>query len=90
MPVWHTTIWNIPYYVKMTKSIFTDDHLYVIEKLKEARLDAGMNQEDVADMLGKTQSYLSKIEAGQRRIDIPQLREFSRLYKKDITYFIKD
>jgi len=28
------------------------------------------------------------VESGQRRIDIIQLKEFAKLYKKDIHYFI--
>ncbi|MEK7075252.1 MAG: helix-turn-helix transcriptional regulator, partial [Patescibacteria group bacterium] len=36
-----------------------------------------------------TQSYLSKIESGQRRFDVLQLKEFAKLYKKPLDYFVK-
>ena len=42
----------------------------MIEKLKKARLGAGLKQEDVASKLEKPQSYVSKIERGERRLDI--------------------
>ena len=73
----------------MTKAIFSKDHKYTIEQLKKARIEAGLDQADVAKLLGKTQPHISKIEAGQRRLDITQLKEFARIYKKDINYFIK-
>ena len=73
----------------MTKAIFSKDHKYTIEQLKKARIEAGLDQTDVAKLLGRTQPHISKIEAGQRRLDITQLREFSKVYKKPIDYFIK-
>lgn len=73
----------------MDKTIYTKDHKFIIEQLKKARFEAGFDQEKVAELLGKTQSYVSKIEAGQRRIDIIQLKEFSKIYKKDLDFFIK-
>jgi len=73
----------------MDKAIYTKDHKFIVEQLKKARIEAGFDQEKVAELLKKTQSYVSKIEAGQRRIDIVQLKEFSKIYKKDLDYFIK-
>lgn len=72
----------------MNKVIFTQDHKLVIKKLKEARLSVGLDQKKVAQKLGKTQSFISKIESGQRRVDIVQLKEFAKIYKKPISYFI--
>lgn len=57
--------------------------------VKKARLEAGLDQNDVARLLKRTQSYVSKLESGQRRIDITQLKELSRIYKKDIEFFLK-
>ena len=73
----------------MDKTIYTKDHKFIIEQLKKARIEAGFDQEKAAELLGKTQSYISKIEAGQRRIDIVQLKEFANIYKKSLDYFIK-
>ncbi|MDD3608086.1 MAG: helix-turn-helix transcriptional regulator [Candidatus Moranbacteria bacterium] len=73
----------------MSKAIYSKDHKYIVEQLKKARQEAGLDQADVAKLLGKTQSYISKIEAGQRRIDIITLKEFAKVYKKDINFFLK-
>lgn len=73
----------------MSKSIFSKDHKYLISQLKKAREGIGLEQEQVAKALGKTQSYVSKIESGQRRIDIVQLKAFAKIYKKRIEKFIK-
>ena len=73
----------------MTKAIFSKDHKHTVEQLKKARLGAGLDQSEVAKLLCKTQSHVSKIEAGQRRLDVVQIKEFSRIYKKDLSFFIK-
>jgi len=73
----------------MPKAIFSKDHKYTIKQLKKARNEAGLGQIEVAKLLDKTQSHLSKIEAGQRRLDITQLKEFAKIYKKDLSFFIK-
>lgn len=73
----------------MDKTIYSEDHKSLVGKLIQARKKKGLKQEDVAKLLGKTQSYVSKIEAGQRRIDIIQLKEFARIYNKKLSFFIK-
>ncbi|MCK9614716.1 MAG: helix-turn-helix domain-containing protein [Candidatus Omnitrophica bacterium] len=73
----------------MNKTIYTKGHKALVDKLIEARQDMGLNQEDVAKLLGRTQSYVSKIESGQRRIDIMQLKEFAKIYKKSLDFFVK-
>jgi len=73
----------------MSKGIYSKDHKYLVEQLKKARKEAGLDQSDVAKKLGKTQSYVSKIESGQRRIDVIQLKEFAKVYKRKLEYFIK-
>ncbi len=73
----------------MIKAIFSKDHKYTIEQLKKARIEVSLDQVDVAKLIGKTQPHVSKIEAGQRRLDIIQLKEFAKIYKKPLNYFIK-
>ena len=72
----------------MSKAIYSKDHKYIVEQLKKARQEAGLDQAEVAKLLGRTQSHVSKVEAGQRRIDVVQLKEFAKIYKKDIKHFL--
>ena len=76
--------------MNIKKSIYSPEYRTMIEKLKEARIAQGLTQQEVAKMLGVGQSFVSKIEAGQYRLDILQLRELAKLYKKKITYFLAD
>lgn len=74
----------------MKKAIYSPEHQYLVSQLKKARIEAGLDQTKAAKFLKRTQSYVSKVEAGQRRIDITQLKEFAHLYKRKLTFFIKD
>lgn len=61
----------------------------LLEKLRTARLDAGFTQVDASKKLKKPQSYISKIERGERKIEAIELGDFAQIYNKDINYFIK-
>lgn len=54
----------------MAKSVFTDEYRRLVALIVAARLDAGLTQEEVALSLGKPQSFVSKIENGDRRLDV--------------------
>ncbi len=73
----------------MNRVIYSKEHKHIIEQLKKAREKVGFDQKRVAKLLGKTQSYVSKVESGQRRLDVVQLKEFARIYKKSMDYFLK-
>ena len=72
----------------MKVSIYSKNHKILITRIKKARNDAGLGQEEAARLLGTTQSNISKIESGQRRIDVLQLKELARVYKKPASYFL--
>jgi len=72
----------------MSKTIYSKEHKYIVKQLKRARKEANLSQGEVAKLLNKTQSYISKIESGQRKIDVVQLKEFAKIYKKDLNFFI--
>jgi transcriptional regulator with XRE-family HTH domain len=74
----------------MGKTIYSKGHKVLVIKLIKARQEAKLRQEDAAELLGKTQSCISKIEAGQRRIDFIQLKEFAKIYKKSLSFFIEE
>ena len=73
----------------MPRAIYTEDHKSIVERLKKARLETGLSQVAVAKILGRTQSYVSKIESGQRRFDVLQLKDFAKLYNKPLDYFVQ-
>lgn len=72
------------------KSIYSGEYQKLVEKLKQARLSAGLTQKEVAKKLGKPQSFVSKVEAGQRRLDLIELNRFSSIYKKSINFFMEN
>jgi len=48
----------------------------------------GFTQAEAARQLGKPQSYVSKCESGERRVDVVELAEFARLYRKGLEFFV--
>lgn len=71
----------------MNKSIYTKVHKEIVNKLKKARENVGLSQLEAAEKVGKTQSYISKVESGQRQIDIVELKNFAQVYKKSFKEF---
>jgi len=68
----------------MQKTIYTKEHKKLIAKLIEARQTSLLKQEEVAKLIKKTQSYVSKIEAGQKKIEIIELINLAKIYKQDL------
>lgn len=60
-----------------------------LRRLREARLAAGLTQEQVAAKLRRPQSFVSKCESGERRVDVVELQGFAQLYKKDLEFFVR-
>lgn len=58
-------------------------------KLKSLRENAGLTQKQVAEYLEVDQSYLSKIETGERALSVEQLESLAELYGHDISFFME-
>ncbi len=54
------------------------------------RKAADLNQRELAERLGKTQSYVAKVELHERRLDIIQLVEWLRALDADEKVFLLD
>jgi len=65
----------------MQKSQHSQKYAHLLRVLKEARLNAGLTQTDVAKRFGAHASFVSKCESGERRIDVIELARFCRLYR---------
>lgn len=68
---------------QMQKSVHSEQYKKVLDWLISARKDAGLTQQQVADQLGKPQSFVAKYEGGERRLDIVEFVEISRVLGVD-------
>ncbi len=73
----------------MTKSVFTRRYDHFLELLRKARLDANLTQTEAAQRLGRRQSFVSKCESGERRVDVVELIDFCRAYGKSATALVQ-
>jgi transcriptional regulator with XRE-family HTH domain len=62
----------------MEKSTFSEDYILFLSLLKSVRKATGLTQKEVAERLGQTQSFVSKCERGERRIDIIEMMAFCK------------
>ena len=62
----------------MEKSLFSRRYSLFLHHLRAAREKEGLTQEALAKRLGETQSFISKCERGERRIDIVEIRAFCK------------
>jgi ribosome-binding protein aMBF1 (putative translation factor) len=69
--------------VEMAKAKFSPTYTKLRLLLTESRMAAGLSQVDLASKLGKPQSYVSKVESGERRIDVVEFVEFVRALGAD-------
>ena len=56
-------------------------------KLKETRMEARLTHAEVARMLGRTQSFISKVETRRRRVDFLELQVLAKIYGKSPSYY---
>ena len=76
--------------MNVPKSIHNAIYKDLIVGLTEARLDADMTQQVIADRLGKPQSFIAKIEGLERRIDIVEFFEIAKAIGSDPMPLIKE
>lgn len=57
--------------------------------VRQMRIDAGLRQEDLAQKLGEPQSFVSRYECGERRLDILELRQICRILGISLGEFIR-
>jgi transcriptional regulator with XRE-family HTH domain len=63
----------------LTTTIGTKRHETLIALLIEERVAAGMTQDDLADALGEYQSFVARLESGQRRIDVIEFLDIAKV-----------
>ena len=61
----------------MVRSLRTPGHLALMRVLIETRKIEGVTQQQLADRLNRPQSYVAKIETGERRLDVVEFAEWA-------------
>jgi transcriptional regulator with XRE-family HTH domain len=64
----------------MEKSIHSHQYRVFLDVLRKARRRAGLTQVELAKKVGEEQSFVSKCERGERRIDVVELRAFCQAF----------
>ena len=73
----------------MEKSLFTENQKKLQRLLRDLREAKELRQEDVAEALDVPQSFVSKIESGERRLDILELRDVCEVLGVSLSRFCK-
>ncbi|KHN51225.1 helix-turn-helix domain-containing protein [Pectobacterium fontis] len=64
-------------------SIYSDEYQRVIKSLRKARIAKGITQENLAQALDRPQSFIAKVENGERRLDVVEFIHIARLLSLD-------
>jgi ribosome-binding protein aMBF1 (putative translation factor) len=72
----------------MEKSIHSARYAVFLKVLREARVRAGLTQEQLAAAIREKQTFVSKCERGERRVDVVELRTFCRAFGITLKQFV--
>ena len=74
----------------MAKRIPQADRAALQKQLRRLRTEEGLTQHQLAARLGRLQSYVSKYELGERRLDMLEVREICRALGKTLEQFARN
>jgi transcriptional regulator with XRE-family HTH domain len=74
--------------IEAVRSVHSKRYQSLLQRLRKARLDAGLTQVQAAELLGRAQSFVSKCESGERRVDVVELEEFAKIYGRSLSFFL--
>ncbi len=72
----------------MRKTIFSHNHRAFLVLLREVRKERGLSQAELASRLEVTQSFVSKCERGERRLDVVELRAWCAALGTSLRAFV--
>jgi transcriptional regulator with XRE-family HTH domain len=73
----------------MEKSTYTREYSLLIELLKELRAQSLITQTELAEKLGQSQSFISKCERCERRLDVLELNAWCKALGSSLIAFLK-
>lgn len=73
----------------MQKTVISRDYRIFLDLLREVRLNGGITQVELAESLEETQSFVSKCERGERRLDLLEVRRWCQSLRCPFTDFMQ-
>ena len=73
----------------LSKTLGTSRHRALIAFLTQKRKNAGLSQSELAKALGEYQSFVARMESGQRRVDVVEYEKLAKILKFDVHEFFK-
>lgn len=73
----------------MSKGIFTREQEKLLILLHQIRTEAGLRQSDLAERLQRSQSFVSKYEKGELRLDLLEIRQLCSAVGISLQEFVK-
>ncbi|WP_434462432.1 helix-turn-helix domain-containing protein [Serratia plymuthica] len=64
-------------------SVYSTEYQLVIKILRDARIEKGITQTKLAEALGRPQSFIAKVENGERKLDVVEFAVMARLLGVD-------
>jgi transcriptional regulator with XRE-family HTH domain len=74
----------------MAKTLYSRHNEVFLSMLRGLRMTRRLRQADLADRLGKRQGLVSKVERGERRLDVIELRDWLTALDTDFTGFVSN
>jgi transcriptional regulator with XRE-family HTH domain len=87
-PFWYIPKWAL-FFSHGLISVKIDEHAKLREQFIQARKSAGLTQAGLAERLGRPQSFVSKYERGERRVDVIELCEVCHALGIDPVLFLQ-
>jgi transcriptional regulator with XRE-family HTH domain len=72
------------------RTIHSDDYRTLLAVVRQLRESAGFTQATLAAQLGRPQSWVSKVETGERRLDVAELRQVCVALGIDLSDMIRE
>lgn len=66
------------------------DFAKIGQRIKAARIEKGLNQGELGELVGCSNNHMSHVEVGQTKVSLSMLMKLSVVLEKDFDYFLLD
>jgi transcriptional regulator with XRE-family HTH domain len=89
IPFWNTSQQRLSCFLTMSRYTGSSEQRRLRELLRQIRTEAALRQGDLAKKLKQSQSFVSKYESGERRLDLLELQQICRAVGLSLVQFVQ-